>query len=129
MDDFKTRLPDTVVLPSGWRDENERNSSGLSQRWYIGISGLLVCMEEEWHNDEWWLHVSLSRGDQIPSYEDVKLVKDVFVGFTRKAMMIFPPQSEYVNVHPNCLHLYCNLECDPLPDFRRMMPGFQQGLL
>ncbi len=124
MSEFKTRLPYIVILPSGWWDDPEMTNG--TQRWYGSIRGLGVCAEEEFHEDEWWLHVSFSRGDKIPSYEDAKLVKDVFVGHTRKAVMIFPPNSEHVNIHPNCLHLYCNMKQDPLPDFRRMIPGTSQ---
>ena len=53
------------------------------------------------------------------SAKDLKEVKRVFVGEDKKAIMVFPPESEHVNIHPNCLHLYAPLGEDPLPDFSK----------
>lgn len=64
-----------------------------------------------------WLHVSLARPDFMPSYEDVKLVKELFIGEENKAIQVFPPKSEHVNIHVHCLHLWHCLDGDPLPDF------------
>lgn len=65
-----------------------------------------------------WMHVSLSRGDRLPSYEDVCRVKEEIIGPERKAIQVHPPKSEHVNIHPYCLHLWSPIGHDPLPDFR-----------
>lgn len=65
-----------------------------------------------------WLHVSASRRTKIPSWQDMKEVKDIFIGKERKAIQVFAPESEHVNVHPYVLHLWSCLDEDPLPDFR-----------
>jgi hypothetical protein len=64
-----------------------------------------------------WLHVSCSRRDRLPSWEDLKFVKETFIGESNYAYQIFPPKSQYVNIHPYCLHLYHCLEEAPLPEF------------
>ncbi len=65
-----------------------------------------------------WLHVSFSREDRMPSYEDMKRIKLRFVGRRRKAIMVLPAEAEHFNHHPFCLHFYSPLHHDPLPDFR-----------
>jgi hypothetical protein len=65
-----------------------------------------------------WVHVSLSRPSRLPSWEDVRKVKDAFIGRERKALQILPPQAEYVNIHNHVLHLWHCLDGDGLPDFR-----------
>lgn len=66
-----------------------------------------------------WLHVSVWRANRIPSYEDLTDTKAAFVGRERKAIQVFPGEAEFVNFHPYCLHLWCRLDGDSLPDFSR----------
>jgi hypothetical protein len=53
-----------------------------------------------------WEHVSVSRPDRCPTYEELKLVKDLFWSITDTVVQYFPRESEYVNNHPYCLHLW-----------------------
>jgi len=66
-----------------------------------------------------WIHVSLSRRSRMPTYDDLALVKRLFIGADYKAIMVFPPDSEKVNIHRYCLHLFRCVGYDPLPDFTR----------
>ncbi|HEY3367803.1 MAG TPA: hypothetical protein VGK74_22320 [Symbiobacteriaceae bacterium] len=52
------------------------------------------------------LHVSMSRPDRYPTWEEIKAVKALFWDDEADVIMFLPPASEYVNVHPNCFHLY-----------------------
>lgn len=63
-----------------------------------------------------WLHVSFSRKNKMPTYDDLQLVKREFIGNDKKAVMIFPETKNYVNIHPNCLHLWYSAD-NPLPEF------------
>lgn len=65
-----------------------------------------------------WIHVSYSRPGKMPSYADLVLVKDRFIGAARSAISVHPPKSEHVSLHPYCLHLWHCLDGDGLPDFR-----------
>ena len=50
-------------------------------------------------------HLSISHPDRIPSWGELKQAKYHF--FPNLSMvMYFPPIKDYVNIHPNCLHLY-----------------------
>ncbi len=66
-----------------------------------------------------WLHASISRMGKMPTYDDLCEMKRLFVGRTRKAVEVFAPEAEHVNLHPTCRHLWACLDGDPLPDFTR----------
>lgn len=74
-------------------------------------------------DDNLWLHVSFSRRDTMPNYSDMIFVKQQFFGDTLKAIMVFPPKSQHINIAKYCLHFWANLEQDILPDFRIMNIG------
>ena len=38
------------------------------------------------------------------------------IGNDKKAIMVFPEEENYVNIHPNCLHLWYSAE-NPIPEF------------
>jgi len=69
---------------------------------------------------EHWQHVSVSRAGRLPDYEDMKLVRRIFVGDDRECYAVYPPESRWVNDHPFVLHLWCSLDSPDgvLPDFR-----------
>lgn len=46
-------------------------------------------------------------------------VKDIFIGKDRKAVLVFPPEKEKINIHPYCMHLFACLSEDVLPDFTK----------
>ncbi|KKN87493.1 hypothetical protein LCGC14_0259480 [marine sediment metagenome] len=74
-----------------------------------------VGIESDGHS---WFHVSTSRAGRLPNWRDLQYVKDTFIGRDRKAIQILPASAEHVNLHPFCLHLWCCLDGDVLPDFR-----------
>jgi hypothetical protein len=53
-----------------------------------------------------WDHVSVSLNDRCPTWEEMNFVKDLFFEPHECVMQLHPPKSNYVNVHPNCLHLW-----------------------
>lgn len=64
-----------------------------------------------------WLHVSVSRADHVlPTWTEMALVKDVFIGGDRLALQVMPPDAEYVNI-AEVLHLWHPLDGLVLPDF------------
>jgi hypothetical protein len=75
-----------------------------------------VIESSEHHDGRGWYHVSFSFRDHLPTYDDLQLVRKCFIGEAYTALMIFPPKSEYVNVHQYCLHLYVCLTEEIVPD-------------
>ncbi|SNR99553.1 hypothetical protein SAMN04488503_2245 [Humidesulfovibrio mexicanus] len=72
--------------------------------------GLRVIMSvDTLVGDERYLHVSCSRKSRLPSWDDLKVVKDVFIGEEVEAIQCLPKKSEYVNLMPHCLHLWARV--------------------
>lgn len=74
------------------------------RRW-VGAKGLSVIasIDATPHGD--LLHVSLARKDRLPTWEEVRQVRNAFYPPTVDVMMILPREQDYVNVHQYCFHL------------------------
>lgn len=106
-----------LPLPNAWK---EQLSWLPFQRMYVRKDGLQVIegrFDDFPGDDREWLHVSMSYPDKLPSYEDMKHVKAVFIGDAYTAYQIFPPKDRHVNIHPNCLHLWVCITEEIMPDF------------
>jgi hypothetical protein len=88
----------------------------------IGDSLTVVVSGSTEKDGRRWLHVSASRPSKLPNWEDMREVKNTFIGRDRKAIQVLPPQAEYVNDHPYVLHLWACVDDDGLPDFRKVGP-------
>jgi hypothetical protein len=53
-----------------------------------------------------WDHVSVSLGHRCPTWDEMCFFKDMFFTDTETVIQFHPKRSEYVNDHPNCLHLW-----------------------
>lgn len=104
------------VLPFGWKKERSP-SDGCAWSSGEGLDRLFVIGTIECHDGKFWAHLSCSRIDRLPSWDDLKLMRNVFLGNTKKAVQILPPEAEHVNIYSNVLHLYHGLDGDGLPDF------------
>jgi len=105
-----------TVLPAGWSVVTH----GADGAMYVRRDGLKVITSAAVEEDgKRWLHVSCSRAARLPSWPDLREVKDIFVGLERTALQVLPKQSRYINLHPFVLHLWCCLDADPVPDFAR----------
>lgn len=112
--------PVPIILPPGWRCA-ERRIDGA--KWIFGEGQglrhvLSVITSLEAHDGETWLHVSLARPNRMPTYEDMALVKRLFIGSDKLAVQLFVAAKDHVNIHPYCLHLWHSPSLR-LPDFTR----------
>lgn len=55
---------------------------------------------------EGWEHVSVSREDRPPTWDEMCQIKAMFWDAEDCVVQFHPPESDYVNNHPNCLHLW-----------------------
>lgn len=95
-------------LCAGYREPNRR---------------LLVFLSCAIENDgRAWLHLSVSHAARIPTWGELGIVKDAFLG-DREAYQVMPPRSRYVNLHPHVLNVFALLEGEALPDFTRGTGG------
>jgi hypothetical protein len=77
-----------------------------------GLRAFLTC--EEYEGEGQWLHVSVSRLGALPSWEELKEVKELLLG-DRLAVQILPPRAHWVNVHNTTLHLWARLDQPAVP--------------
>jgi hypothetical protein len=66
-----------------------------------------------------WLHLSVAHPKRLPDYAVLCWLKRDFLGPNAKAIEVYAPEGEHVNIHPTCRHLWACLGGDPLPDFTR----------
>lgn len=57
-------------------------------------------------DEEGWEHVSVSLPDRTPTWREMCFIKSLFWDPEDIVVQIHPRASEYVNAHPNCLHLW-----------------------
>lgn len=101
------------VLPDGWTIL-DRFGDGYRCLHRAGLR--VICSTAEYEGRD-WLHVSLSRKDRLPNYEDMKHVKDTFARMFWAAQLL-PPPEQHVNIHEFCLHLWCPITGSlPWPNF------------
>ena len=73
---------------------------------WISDSNLKVFYSED-NTPKWrWLkHLSVSRKNRYPTWDEIVLVKEKFMGDINVAM-ILPRKEDYINIHENCFHLW-----------------------
>src|SRR5687767_12864978 len=57
----------------------------------IGDNLLVVWSASRERDGRRWIHASCSRPSKMPSWEDVREMKDVFIGKGRRALQVLPP--------------------------------------
>lgn len=65
-----------------------------------------------------WDHVSVSvhgRTDSVPAWDEMCKVKNLFWPADQGVIQFHPPESEYKNLHPGCLHLWRHKDGHPTP--------------
>jgi hypothetical protein len=63
-----------------------------------------------------WEHVSVSLPTRCPTWDEMSFVKGLFWSEEDCVVQFHPPRSEYVNLHPFCLHMWRPVGADiPLP--------------
>lgn len=53
-----------------------------------------------------WEHVSVSLPDRCPTWREMSLIKSLFWDPSDCVVQFHPPESDYVNNHSFCLHLW-----------------------
>ena len=109
-----TVLPSPV--PTGW----VLVDLGADGAIYEAINGLVVILSIAHEDDgKRWIHLSVSRASNVPSWDELVGVRDAFFGPETLSIQVLAPRTRHVNIHPYCLHLWRCLDGDPIPDFTR----------
>ena len=59
-----------------------------------------------------WDHVSVSRMTRCPYWPEMEAVRKLFLGANVAAMQLHLPDSEHINYHPYCLHIWRPMDGD-----------------
>jgi hypothetical protein len=66
---------------------------------WLGCQIFVTDAENGWH-------ASISHPSRYPMWMEVCAIRDKFLPKDKTFAMILPPSGQYINVHPNCFHLY-----------------------
>ena len=66
----------------------------------VGKCAVMITLD----NNQW--HLSISRPDRLPSWEEVKVARYELLPDNIDMAMILPPKENYVNVQIFCFHLF-----------------------
>ena len=70
-------------------------------------------------NGQGWDHVSVSHKHKVPSWKVMNTIKEMFFADNEVVMQLHPAKKDYINNHPNCLHLWRPQSVDiPQPPIR-----------
>jgi len=108
-----------IILPPKWRQFPAMGRGG-----FIKGTQLRVVMSVDVKDGKKWHHVSVSKAKELPTWAEMREVKDLFMGVEVTAVQVLAKGSEWVNVHPYCLHLW-----RPLDDNFGVLPDFRRGVL
>jgi hypothetical protein len=100
------KVEESLKIPSTWVCVGEFCGGEA----YQNTHGLRVILMVEKHDDGNWRHLSVSMESNLPSWDDLHEVKRIFFGDDAFVVQIIPPESQYVNYHPYCLHLWQYLD-------------------
>jgi hypothetical protein len=75
----------------------------------------LKILAAPFDGQEEWEHVSVSLPNRCPTWAEMCFVKNLFWEDHECVVQFHPPRSEYVNLHPFCLHLWRHRDGFPTP--------------
>lgn len=106
--------------PPSWTELERDVRGGKYANYARRLTVIVSCSIE--NDGRAWLHLSVSHKARIPTWGEVTLVKEAFLG-NREAYQVLPPKERYVNIHPYVLNLFALLDGEALPDFTRGTGG------
>lgn len=89
------------TLPTGFTMIDKAEDGFACVGSFVGHLTLGLQVVASW--GEGWEHVSVSRRDRCPSWEEMEHVARLFWP-NETAMQLHVPASDHINVHPFCLH-------------------------
>lgn len=97
------------VKSHGWHDEGPMSLPGtpvIAKRYTKGECRVLITLEPQQRKGAPKLHLSISCADRYPTWEEIKDARYSLLPMGLTFAQILPPLHEFVNVHPNCFHLW-----------------------
>ena len=57
-------------------------------------------------HDQGAMHASLSHRERYPTWDEIKAIREWVFPNDVEVVMVLPRAEDYVNLHPNCFHLW-----------------------
>lgn len=116
---MKKKLPEKLewsrVRTGYYASDDSYGANGMFE--IIGPTGRILGVIASDGKETMWEHVSVSLPNRAPNWDEMCWVKDMFWEPEECVIQYHPPKSDYVNVHPYCLHLWRPIkETIPRPD-------------
>ena len=93
---------------NGWREIEPttpmRFFAPHTKAYVKGGSRVLIGHEDRNGKPRW--HLSISRADRYPGWDEIRDARYSLVPLGICMAMLLPPPNEYVDIHPNCFHLW-----------------------
>lgn len=99
LDDIRDRGPAVIAL---FGDEGDATCGRFRLPSPVDGRRLLIVASA----GDGWDHVSVSRPDRCPTWDEMEAVKRLFFHPTETAMQLHVPEAQHINAHPHCLHLW-----------------------
>ncbi len=96
---LRANLKDHTIL-SGGGDSDDGLAAQLTYKGYTNQLQVIASWGEGWD------HVSVSINGRCPLWDEMCFVKDMFFHPGETVIQYHPAEKQYVNNHPNCLHLW-----------------------
>ena len=71
-----------------------------TRRFSMGSCSVIVGIE----HGRW--HISIAHPARYPKWDEIKAARMKYVPHNVTMALLLPGEHEYINVHPNCFHLY-----------------------
>ena len=79
---------------------------------------LTIVITQDTADGQTRIHMSVSHQERLPTWDEMKKVREELLPLNRDFAMIFPKQEDYINIHPYCLHL---MEIKPSDKFNNFI--------
>lgn len=87
-------------------NQNDRLGDCTNVTWFKSNTGIVAARSVDDTPHGPLNHVSVSRADRLPSWDEVKRVRDLLLPSYLDFMMVLPNCEDYVNIHEYCFHLW-----------------------
>ena len=88
------------------RDMAAQSGARGRRAFLLGECSVIVAREPAGRGGEYLWHLSIAHPERYPSWDEIHDARYRLVPDSVTMGMLLPPRAEYVNVHPNCFHLW-----------------------
>lgn len=98
--------PIRLLPPKELQEAMEKAGAQNFQLWKLNDCKIMVAQEPCRSEERLDWHISISHESRYPTWEEIKVARYSLIPEGVVMAMLLPPKEEFVNLHPNCFHLY-----------------------